>query len=61
MTVEGDVTLNPVRARLVTRAARWLWSSVRAHLAGVDEAVVGVAPVLDFAAPSTAAPRCAFR
>jgi REP element-mobilizing transposase RayT len=28
------VTLNPVRARLVARAAAWPWSSARAHLAG---------------------------
>src|SRR5215469_2923177 len=28
------VSLNPVRARLVERADRWPWSSVRAHLQG---------------------------
>ncbi len=39
------VTLNPVRARLVARAAAWPWSSARAHLAGVDDNVVRVAPV----------------
>jgi putative transposase len=48
------VSLNPVRARLVTRPQDWPWSSVRAHLAGVDDSVVSVAPVLsrvgDFAA-----------
>jgi putative transposase len=48
------VSLNPVRARLVARAADWRWSSVRAHLAGEDDAVVRVAPALervgDFAA-----------
>src|ERR1700730_8885048 len=27
------VSLNPVRARLVSRAQEWTWSSVRAHLA----------------------------
>jgi putative transposase len=27
-----DVSLNPVRARLVKRAEDWPWSSVRAHL-----------------------------
>ena len=41
------VSLNPVRARLVKRARDWEWSSVRAHLAGRDDGVVGVAPVLD--------------
>ncbi|HJQ15840.1 MAG TPA: transposase, partial [Allosphingosinicella sp.] len=28
------VSLNPVRARLVSRPEEWRWSSVRAHLAG---------------------------
>ena len=48
------VGLNPVRARLVDRAQDWPWSSVRAHLAGVDDELAIVAPVLeridDFAA-----------
>jgi len=41
------VTLNPVRAGLVKRAEEWPWSSARAHLAGHDNGVVNVAPVLD--------------
>lgn len=48
------VSLNPVRAGLVARAEDWRWSSVRAHLAGEDDAVATVAPALervgDFAA-----------
>jgi len=40
------VALNPVRARLVTRAQDWRWSSVRAHFAGKDDHVVKVAPAL---------------
>jgi len=48
------VALNPVRARLVVRAQDWKWSSVRAHLAGRDDGLVSVRPVLervsDFAA-----------
>lgn len=48
------VSLNPVRARLVASAQEWPWSSVRAHLAGEDDGLVTVAPVLsrvrDFAA-----------
>jgi putative transposase len=48
------VSLNPVRARLVERAHEWRWSSVAAHLAGEDDRLVRVAPVLerygDFAA-----------
>jgi putative transposase len=41
------VSLNPVRARLVFRAEEWAWSSVRAHLAGEDDSLVSVRPVLD--------------
>jgi putative transposase len=41
------VSLNPVRARLVSRAEEWEWSSVRAHLAGVDNELVAVRPILD--------------
>jgi putative transposase len=41
------VSLNPVRAGLVKRAEEWPWSSVRAHLAGQDDELVRVAPVLE--------------
>ncbi len=41
------VSLNPVRARLVSRAQDWPWSSVRAHVAGVDDERVSVRPVLE--------------
>jgi putative transposase len=41
------VSLNPVRAGLVRRAEEWPWSSVRAHLAGEDDGLVDVEPVLD--------------
>jgi putative transposase len=41
------VSLNPVRARLVARAQDWPWSSVRAHLAGADDELVVVRPVLE--------------
>ena len=40
------VALNPVRARLVGNAEEWPWSSVRAHLAAKDDALVMVKPVL---------------
>ncbi|MEP6836539.1 MAG: transposase [Bradyrhizobium sp.] len=39
------VSLNPVRARLVSRARDWRWSSARAHLAGRDDGVTALAPV----------------
>jgi len=38
--------LNPVRARLCRHAEDWPWSSVHAHLAGEDDAVVSVEPML---------------
>ena len=41
------VAMNPVRAGLVKRPADWRWSSVGAHLAGADDEVVTVGPVLD--------------
>jgi putative transposase len=41
------VSLNPVRAGLVKRAADWQWSSAAAHLSGQDDVVVRVRPVLD--------------
>ena len=41
------VSLNPVRARLATRAEDWKWSSVRAHMAGQDDGLVAVRAVLD--------------
>src|ERR1017187_10321849 len=40
------VELNPVRAKLVDRARQWRWSSARAHLAGRDDRLVTVAPLL---------------
>ena len=46
MTAVRHVALNPVRARLVAHARDWPWSSVRAHLAGEDDGLVSVAPVL---------------
>lgn len=41
------LAFNPVRARLSATPVEWLWSSVRAHLAGRDDALVNVRPVLD--------------
>ncbi len=40
------VELNPLRARLVTDPCDWPWSSARAHLAGRDDQLVKVAPLL---------------
>ena len=48
------VSLNPVRAWLVSQARDWQWSSVAAHLSGRDDKLVKVSPILerygDFAA-----------
>ena len=41
------VELNPVRARLVRRPRDWRWSSARAHLAGRDDGIAKVRPLLD--------------
>ncbi len=41
------VELNPVRARLRRRPEIHPWSSARAHLAGRDDGLVTVAPLLD--------------
>jgi putative transposase len=41
------VEMNPVRARLVTHAGDWPWSSSRAHLQGLDDRLVHVSPMLD--------------
>ena len=40
------VELNPVRAGLVDRPEAWTWSSATAHLAGADDELVAVAPML---------------
>lgn len=42
------VGLNPVRARLVGRAEEWPWSSVNAHLRGLDDALVRTGPLARF-------------
>jgi putative transposase len=41
------VSLNPVRAGLVSSADDWAWSSVRAHRAGANDGLVEVRPILD--------------
>jgi len=41
------VSLNLGRARLVESADQWSWSSAAAHLAGQDDGLVRVQPVLD--------------
>jgi len=41
------VERNPVRARLVRRPWRWRWSSAAAHVAGKDDGLVRVQPLLD--------------
>jgi putative transposase len=43
------VELNPVRARLTARPEEWPWSSARAHLAGRDDGLAAVKPLLALA------------
>jgi putative transposase len=44
-TAFAYVSLNPVRARLVERAQDWKWSSVHAHLSGVDDGLTTPGPL----------------
>jgi putative transposase len=41
------VELNPVRARLVRQPQEWPYSSAYAHLAGSDDIMVNVTPLLE--------------
>ena len=43
------VELNPVRARIVSKPDEYRWSSATAHLAGKDDQLVNVAPLLEMA------------
>ena len=49
LSIQGECAafVRPVRARLVKRAQDWRWSSVRAHLAGLDDPHVATRPLLD--------------
>ncbi len=47
MAAARYVPMNPVRAGMVARAEDWRWSSARAHLAGQDDGVAAVRPLLD--------------
>ena len=39
------VALNPVRARLIAKAADWRWASTAAHLAALDDGLVDPRPL----------------
>ncbi len=41
------IELNPVRAQLCSAVTDWPWSSVHAHLEGVDDALTSVGPMLE--------------
>jgi putative transposase len=47
LTAVRYVELNPVRARLVKRPEQWAWSSASAHIAGKNDGLVNVAPMID--------------
>ena len=47
LTALRYLAFNPVRARLAASPQAWRWSSVRAHLAGRDDALVEVGPALE--------------
>jgi putative transposase len=40
------IELNPVRAKLVSSAEQWPWSSAKAHLSGRDDRLTKVSPLL---------------
>jgi hypothetical protein len=56
VTAARPAALNPVRARLARRAEDWRSSSGAAHLAGHDDGLVSVAPLLDRCASRFADP-----
>ena len=41
------IELNPVRAKLCRDPEAWRWSSVHAHMAGTDDKLISVQPMLD--------------
>jgi putative transposase len=41
------VEMNPVRAGLCSDPAQWKWSSYHAHIAGKDDLLVAVGPMLE--------------
>ncbi len=45
LTAVRFVSLKPVGARPVRRAKDWTWSSVRAHLSGIDDTIVTASPL----------------
>ncbi|MFC1672734.1 transposase [Pseudomonadota bacterium] len=47
LTAAAYVERNPVKARMVRTARDYPWSSARAHLAGQDDDMVRVAPLLE--------------
>lgn len=47
LAVARYVEMNPVRARLTGDPQSWRWSSARAHLTGITDGLVKVAPLLD--------------
>ena len=47
LTAARYVALNPVRAKMTKQAVDYQWSSARAHVAGQDDDLVRVAPLLD--------------
>ncbi len=49
MAAARYVELNPVRAKRARRARDWKWASARAHLAGKDDGLVRVKPLLALA------------
>jgi putative transposase len=48
MMVVRYIELNPVRAKLCQAPWRWRWSSAAAHMAGRDDRLVRVSPLMEY-------------
>ena len=49
------IETNPVRPRVCRKPWRWRWSSAAAHLAGRDDGLVKVGPMLELVGPGASA------
>jgi putative transposase len=49
LTAARYIELNPVRSGLINASSRYRWSSAAAHVRSKDDALVHVAPLLEFA------------
>jgi putative transposase len=41
------VAMNPVKAKMVTQASEWAWSSTKVPMSGKNDGLLSVRPLLD--------------